>query len=601
MHQHKLISKLRFLWLKKLHSIPQSRSGLARKSLTKSNHLQVKTFALRKSTGTCRKNLRYVSYSIPLVCIMLLLALGVISSNPIIPEETFALESNNSASSELKDQPTPDQSGASDTQKIEESIDSDEPIEAPSSPAENNLDGATDGDADEEINYDDLISPLSENSALNMAITNLDMAATEVPADGMAYRSHNVTVNAVDVSNYSLTLSYAEANGALRLDKDNNATLKDASTAGVTMPNMADDTWGWAWSDSLASGDEASLTYYGMPKLGTNATNMATGLLDTPAVNNFNVNFTKKLVFGAKFSKQAFSGTYHTSAILSLAAIPKFTVGLWQLPDGTTKDSGIVTMQSMTADVCKQVNAPTSNDPKQVPLLVLRDTRGGGYTNDNVAESYIVGRLRDGNCWMLQNMSLTNKTLTADDSDNPKGRYFVPEAWSSAWSSTYDQFTAIYYPNASNPDADTHKYGAYYTWCVATAGTCADNISPAPGSICPKGWKLPFFSDLTMDGTSQITPANAWKTNQTDATIGNSFGIATATNGAILSAAFFPAAGSVGDGSVNSVGSNGYYWSAGLRDTNTAYNLGFSSGSVNPTGYSGRYYGLPVRCVAPVS
>ncbi len=544
-----------------------------------------------------------LSKMIPIFCILAFLGICTASINPTINQASYALE-DAAENTQDNSEENPDDTATPSKDALD--------TETSTTDLDVTTEDETNNDTGE-VNYDDLISPLSENSALNMTITNLDMAATEVPADGMAYRSHNVTVTATDVSSYSLTISYAEANGAMRLNEDQNVVLANAT--GTNMTTMAEGSWGWAWSNSLASGDEAGLTYYGMPKLGTYANSLANGLLENAAPTDYNATFTKRLVFGAKFGKDDFSGTYHTSAMLSLAAVPKFAVGLWQLPDGTTKNSGILTMQSMTADVCKQVDAPTSNNPKQVPLLVLRDTRGGGYTNDNIAESYIVGRLRDGNCWMVQNMNLTNKEISSNDSNIPKDgdnvrTYTIPAHSTSGWSTSDGTSKKVYYTNAANPDADTNKYGAYYTWCAATASTCV-NSGEAAGSICPKGWKLPTsnkantvngsFNKLVMDGSSQITPANAWKTDQTDTTLGNSFGIVNPTNGAVFGAAFFPAAGYVRSGSLSGVGSLGYYWSSTASSSTGAYTLYFNSGYVDPSYYIGRDLGLSVRCVAPSS
>ncbi len=552
------------------------------------------------------KFLRKYLHSIPIGCMVLLLALTVVSLNPTIHEQTSALENETISADDSE------KSDALDNSNNSENIENSKQTNSDNSENEESEDDALGNDVNGvEINYDDLISPLSENSALNMTITNLDMAATEVPADGMAYRSHNVTVTATDVSSYSLTISYAEANGAMRLNEDQNVVLANAT--GTNMTTMAEGSWGWAWSDNLDS-DEAGLTYYGMPKLGTYANSLANGLLENAAPTDYNATFTKRLVFGAKFGKDDFSGTYHTSAMLSLAAVPKFAVGLWQLPDGTTKNSGILTMQSMTADVCKQVDAPTSNDPKQVPLLVLRDARGGGYTNDNIAESYIVGRLRDGNCWMVQNMNLTKKAITSADS-NVTSNYTIPAHSTSGWSTSDYYSNKVYYDSAANSDADTNKYGAYYTWCAATAGTCV-NSGEAAGSICPKGWRLPTsnktsttatgynysFNKLVMNGSSQITATDAWKTNQTDTTLGNSFGITTATKGAVFSGGFFPAAGYVSGGSLDYVGSLSYYWSStAAGSSGNAYTLYFLSSNVDPSNNGARYCGFSVRCVAPAS
>lgn len=65
------------------------------------------------------------------------------------------------------------------------------------------------------------------------------------------------------------------------------------------------------------------------------------------------------------------------------------------------------------------------------------------------------------------------------------------------------------------------------------------------------------------------------------------------TNGNLV---FFPAAGSCGNSSVGSVGSDGYYWSASCYSSSYAWRLRFYSGS-RSLSYYYRYYGYSVRGV----
>ena len=60
----------------------------------------------------------------------------------------------------------------------------------------------------------------------------------------------------------------------------------------------------------------------------------------------------------------------------------------------------------------------------------------------------------------------------------------------------------------------------------------------------------------------------------------------------------FPYAGTVFDSSLDRVGSYGYYWSRTAYSADGAYHLQFVSSAVGPAGYSARYFGFPVRCVA---
>ena len=64
-------------------------------------------------------------------------------------------------------------------------------------------------------------------------------------------------------------------------------------------------------------------------------------------------------------------------------------------------------------------------------------------------------------------------------------------------------------------------------------------------------------------------------------------------------AVFLPAAGYRSGTSVNYVGSYGNYWSASYNNSNNAYDMYFSDGSLSASNSYGRYYGLSVRLVRP--
>ena len=65
----------------------------------------------------------------------------------------------------------------------------------------------------------------------------------------------------------------------------------------------------------------------------------------------------------------------------------------------------------------------------------------------------------------------------------------------------------------------------------------------------------------------------------------------------------FPASGyrKSRDGSLNYVGTDGYYWSASPGSASYGYILYFYSSSVNPSSNNGRAFGLSVRCVKDAS
>jgi uncharacterized protein (TIGR02145 family) len=172
----------------------------------------------------------------------------------------------------------------------------------------------------------------------------------------------------------------------------------------------------------------------------------------------------------------------------------------------------ITTMQAMTSTLCG--NAPTYEQTGKT--YTLTDTRGDGAGH---TQTYAVRKLKDGNCWMVQNLNLTlstSMTLTPDDTNITSN--FTPtnntDTTATSWGS-YDTATDVDKTRSYEPgdkwctgttagssqtcsttqgtaDATAH-IGNYYNWSAATAGsgTSAMDSGNASYSICPKGWRLP--------------------------------------------------------------------------------------------------------------
>ena len=260
------------------------------------------------------------------------------------------------------------------------------------------------------------------------------------------------------------------------------------------------------------------------------------------------------------------------------AVIPLLCVGMLVLSGMTTFTSlttyaagetrtiaDITNMQDMTQSICA--------NSKVGDTATLTDTR------DN--STYTIRKHEDKNCWMTQNLRLTGeKTLTPADSD-VASNYTLPASDMNGFDESNYYASQMYY-------ASDETNGAYYSWTAATAGTGTSSLTSgdAPGSICPKGWKLPPNS------------GNGSYTNFTSAA-----GITNSADGSnkIRSAPYnFPYAGDVRDSSLNVVGSYGNYWSRTVDSSSSqaAYLLSFDSSGANPSGYSNRYNGWSVRCVA---
>ena len=196
-------------------------------------------------------------------------------------------------------------------------------------------------------------------------------------------------------------------------------------------------------------------------------------------------------------------------------------------------------MQDVTLAQCQQFATDAS--------LTLTDTRDGS--------DYTV-RYINGNCWMTQNLRLSGgRTLTSADSN-------VASSWSfpSTSLTSGNSYTDARY-------AVNSTYGGYYNYCAASAGTvCSSSTAQnATYDICPKGWRLPTYSEQ-----KGITG---------------------------YSSAFSPVySGNYGNGSLSSTGSLGYWWSSTASNIDSQYGLYYSSGSLSTYNYLKRL-GFSVRCV----
>ncbi len=287
--------------------------------------------------------------------------------------------------------------------------------------------------------------------------------------------------------------------------------------------------------------------------------------------------------------------------------------------------SDITYMQDMTEEVCQN---SYENDTKQ--LIDKRDNK-----------TYWVTKLKDGNCWMTQNLDLdlytngANRKLTTVDSDvqsdwtsvtgpsNPWAgslstanmvRYYDPGEYiyttptiqnnctstsgiAGCTSKGWQQVAGLSKDISSNRQAH-YSVGNYYSWAAATAnsGTNIINGDNASSSICPKGWQLPTASSNAKSKSfAHLFESYGWTWNKGQYT--DTLNGGTVYN--ILNSPFyFLYGGSVaGDGSLWSVGSDGRYWSSTTYDSDRAYHLFFSD-IAGPFGGGGRYSGFSVRCVA---
>ena len=243
---------------------------------------------------------------------------------------------------------------------------------------------------------------------------------------------------------------------------------------------------------------------------------------------------------------------------------------IWKIKQTTF--GGITTMLEMTGAACAKEPTPAvtatestyghSTDNTKIPTAILTDTRDGS--------TYTIKKLADGRCWMTENLRISNKTITSDDSDLPAGStYTIPANNISAFNSTTNLDAAYVHD----------EYGGYYTYYTATAGWGNSSVpasSTTPKSICPKGWHLPSTSNSEF---------------QNFAAIYNSHALATGAPQVVLDGYIF-------DRAINSNGARVGFWDGTVDASHDAYLYLLTTAGITIGTNSHLYDGLNLRCIA---
>lgn len=450
---------------------------------------------------------------------------------------------------------------------------------------------------------------LSVEPAIAISLPNTIAFDLTPSADGVfASSTASLAVSTNNETGYSLYFSTTDTDNSLHGQNPATTETIVAVSGSTTEENFENNTWGY--NLSLASAGDAT-TYEAVP------TSRETALLTTEAPSNDNYNLT----FGAKVSTAMPSGTYTNTVAVSVVANPKIISSLVDL----------TYMQDMTQEICAK---SSENDTTR-----LIDSRDGKY--------YWVAKLKDGNCWMTQNLDLdlgvnngrVNTTvLTPEDSD-------VSQNWdsSSAYplqatelegaissntsnTGTYSWDVGMYVKSDPTSDSDCdsvssladsscisagwtdvssmtpmiddtsntviaggqydahYLVGNYYQWNAATAGTGGTITNDdAADSICPKGWHLPIDN---YDIGSFYYLFNSYDAYVSPVIL-------------IQSPLYFSPYGRLTSGSLQFAGSLGLYWSSTTYSrVDAASCLYMGVTAFQPSSYRARADGLTIRCFA---
>ncbi|MBR3169523.1 hypothetical protein IKF23_03750 [Candidatus Saccharibacteria bacterium] len=243
--------------------------------------------------------------------------------------------------------------------------------------------------------------------------------------------------------------------------------------------------------------------------------------------------------------------------------------------------------------------------------------------------SYYIRRLKDGKCWMVQNLRLGQDltpvtgalVLTEQDTDisstdtyNPRSQFVLTNQVADGKmpaKNVYDQsVSANGYIWDDSAFYCTNDYGCYYNFYTATAGVTAEGEravitqnTDVSTTICPKGWTMPtggnvIENHLTADYYELI---KAYKSSgDSGATLSRALLVdpiinTENTNGE--SAPGFVLAGGYYVGGGNLFGERAYYQSRTIRSLIYGYDLLINTSSQSWTDFTNRVNGRPVRCL----
>lgn len=257
---------------------------------------------------------------------------------------------------------------------------------------------------------------------------------------------------------------------------------------------------------------------------------------------------------------------------------------------------------------------------------------------------YAVGKLADGNCWMMENLRLdaanstdsakaqgfggvftglansedtnfsdsttaNNKYSTSNITGNYQGYRFprynnnnINIGGTNSASVILEITPGCWHIDCSESKSDHaqwYSYGNYYTWAAAMANT--ENLSSASSSesvstsICPVGWALPYGRNT---GNGAISGGFSYLDTQLGGTGNEQYGDTgrwrSFPNNFVYSGTWRVA-------NAHSRGLDGYYWSRTADKYNYSFSMIISNYRIEPgtnKGWvSGKSYGLSVRCL----
>lgn len=353
------------------------------------------------------------------------------------------------------------------------------------------------------------------NSDLQVEILpSITVSLTDVALEGaidtLSVNNTNLSVSSNNTTGYITTFS-TNTNYSSLNNTNSSATIPTLSNT-VAKNSFPTNYWGYSLDDA---------TYKGIPAKNATADTLTELSSSTPGALSSN------LYFAAKINGATEAGIYKNTVLVTVT--PNYTpisIAQSYVLSGKTRVAAndghaYFSIQDMSPEICNRIDK--LDDQMQVV-----DERDG--------KVYWIAKLRDGNCWMTQNLdfditadNVVPETSNVDVAWNSSSEY-PPQATSTTMfnsndeNGTYSYDQGDYYaPNGLeqgegincstvNGGENCHYHsGNSYQYNAATAGEGASDdgwyynedyrveMKEAEYSICPKGWILPSTDEGNYD------------------------------------------------------------------------------------------------------
>ena len=302
------------------------------------------------------------------------------------------------------------------------------------------------------------------------------------------YNTAGINVSTNNETGYQLMLSTKTDETSLVGSVDKMPTLTNkVQISSSDQSAFANNSWGYTTQNHLANDD--MLTEFSAVK----------GVSNVEKIRDTDSSATDEITYitiGAKANTDIKADSYTNTLVFTAVANASSTVP--EIPKFYT----IKTLQEMTPEICAETITPRS-DAVKVDSIGLRSDNDHYVPETDVIDirdnkQYLVRKLADGNCWIVNNLSLASVTqeiiLTPENTDINK-TVTLPVAqidagvnWGDPYGATESEIDSLHIFFDGDP-----RYGALYNWYTATAtsGTYSMDSGTAPYSICPKGFKMP--------------------------------------------------------------------------------------------------------------